>query len=70
MFENRYQAINFYKKQLSKVDGDLQDFLVHHEKIRTERVLKATKDMRELMDLIQWNKDELKKETKTIENKS
>lgn len=63
-FENRYQAINFYKQEWSKVDQDLQDFVVHHQKLIEEKIMNSTKKLKDLRDLIEWNKSELKKETR------
>ena len=67
-FENRYQAINFYKQEWNKVDDDLQAFIIHHQKLINDKVLSSTKRLKDLQDLIEWNKSELKKETRSRES--
>lgn len=62
MFKNRHEAINHYKNESYKIDQDLQDFLIHHEAIKTAKINAALKRITELNDLIEWNKSELKKE--------
>lgn len=61
-FVSRHHAINYYKKIQRDVDGDLQDWLVHYEKIKAEKVSAAMLRLRELQDLIDWNRAELKRE--------
>lgn len=69
-FKNRYEAINFYKKEWSKVDQDLQDFVVHHQKLINDKILSSTGKLKDLQDLIEWNKQELKKETRSHSSNS
>ena len=67
-FKNRYEAINFYKNEWSKVDQDLQDFVVHHQKLINDKILSSTGRLKDLQDLIEWNKQELKKEIQPRES--
>jgi len=64
-FNNRAQAINFYVKRQREIDEDLQAWLTHYETIKTEKINKAMKILKEYNDLIDWNRSELKKELAT-----
>ena len=62
-FKNRYQAINYYKNEISKLDDEMQSWITHWEAKKNEKILNFTKRLTELNDLIVWNKRELKKES-------
>jgi hypothetical protein len=61
-FENRYQAINYYKQKAFEIDESLQRFLVLNQRMVDKRIQEDSKKMSEFNDLIEWNKSELRKE--------
>lgn len=62
IFQNRSHAINYYKKCQRDIDQDLQDWLVHYEKLKADKILQTMTKLKQLQDLIDWNLEMRKKE--------
>lgn len=63
IFHNRYEAIKYYEKKLVELETSWQDFLVHQEKIKSNKLREVSSKMKEINDSIAWNRAELRRET-------
>lgn len=67
MFENRYEAIGYWRKELYKADDEIQAFLIRNQKIVDAKVQASLKYMAECRQNIKWNYDQLRLERGEVE---